>query len=326
MEKEKKLNKDNDNDLNIKNKNNSSKEKNYDFNNKIIHYKEFLLNLEKEFSNNNDKLKKISSLKEQINEISKDLKSLNSLEEQQGINDKQNYSSQIKSINNLSLIVNTLEKNYLKKQKINDKIISKMSRKIKDILIYNKEINYMKNEIEKDKEGKIKFEKKINEIENTIPNFKTELNMNKHKYSKLLEENEKIKKDNFIINEKMYNEIIDNGNKIKILEERKERLIKVKNEQIDNLNKKEKIKEMEKILDKLKKEKEIIEEDNAEYEKIINDFMTHLNLNYINLINLRDQFETLNQNEIKIQDYILNKKEQCEIVEKQMENILNKYY
>ena len=181
MEKEKKLNiKDNDNDLNIKNKINSSKEDS-DFNNKIIHYKKFLLNLEKEFSNNNDKLKKISSLKEQINEISKDLKSLNSLEEQQGINDKQNYSSQIKSINNLSLIVNTLEKNYLKKQKINDKIISKMSRKIKDILIYNKEINYMKNEIEKDKKGKIKFEKKINEIENTIPDFKTELNMNKHK-------------------------------------------------------------------------------------------------------------------------------------------------
>ena len=30
-----------------------------DFNNRIIHYKEFLLNLEKEFSNNNDKLKKI---------------------------------------------------------------------------------------------------------------------------------------------------------------------------------------------------------------------------------------------------------------------------
>ena len=35
---------------------------NSEFNNKIIHYKEFLLNLEKEFACNNDKLKKISSI------------------------------------------------------------------------------------------------------------------------------------------------------------------------------------------------------------------------------------------------------------------------
>ena len=41
-------------------------ENNSDFNNKIIHYKEFLLNLEKEFANNNDKLKKISSLKTKL--------------------------------------------------------------------------------------------------------------------------------------------------------------------------------------------------------------------------------------------------------------------
>ena len=111
---------------------------NSEFNNQIFHYKEFLLNLEKEFASNNDKLKKISSLKDQINEISNSIKELNSLEIQNGINDSSNYSSQTKSINNLSLIISTLEKNFLKKQKINDKIISKMSRKIKDTLIYNK--------------------------------------------------------------------------------------------------------------------------------------------------------------------------------------------
>ena len=137
--------------LDISNNNNNNSFNNVnnetDFNNKIIHYKEFLLNLEKEFSNNNDKLKKLSSLKDQINEISEDIKTLNSLEEQAGTNNKNNYSSQKKSVNNLSLIVCTLEKNYLKKQKINDKIISKMSRKIKDILIYNKEITNMKKEI-----------------------------------------------------------------------------------------------------------------------------------------------------------------------------------
>jgi hypothetical protein len=142
------------------NNNDNNANNNSDFNEKIIHYKEFLLNLEKEFAKNNDKLKKISSLKDQINEISKDIKSLNELEEKQGINDKSNYSSQNKSINNLSLIVSKLEYNYLKKQKINDKIISKMSRKIKDILIYNKEINFMKKEIENHKNEKKQMEKR----------------------------------------------------------------------------------------------------------------------------------------------------------------------
>ena len=299
---------------------------NSEFNNKIIHYKEFLLNLEKEFANNNDKLKKISSLKDQINEISEDIKILNSLEEQQGINDKSKYSSQNKSINNLSLIVNTLEKNYLKKQKINDKIISKMSRKIKDILIYNKEINYIKNELDKDKKEKIKIEKTIKDTNKSIPSLTTDLNMNKHKYSVLLEEDQKIKKQNFIMNEKMYNDIIDYGNKIKILEERKEKLKKVKEEQISNLQKKDKIKEMENIIKKLKIEKDKCDEENNEYEKLINDFLTYLNLNYINAINLKEQIEPINQNEIKIENYILNKKEHTQIMEQQIENIINKYY
>ena len=317
--------KDIDHDIN-NNINNFNNENNSEFNNKIIHYKEFLLNLEKEFANNNDKLKKISSLKDQINEISQDINSLNSLEEQQGINDKSNYSSQKKSISNLSLIVSTLEKNYLKKQKINDKIISKLSRKIKDILINNKEINYMKKEKEKNKDEKNKIEKKIDETKNIIPSMKTELNMNKHKYSQLLEENQKIKKNNFILNEKMYNEIIEYGNQIKILEERKEKLKKVKEEQIENLNKKEKIKEMEKILNKLKVDKNIADSENKEYEILINDFETHLNLNYINLINLKEQIEPINKNEINIENYIKNKNSQCQIIEQQIEKIMNKYY
>lgn len=317
--------KDIDHDIN-NNINNFNNENNSEFNNKIIHYKEFLLNLEKEFANNNDKLKKISSLKDQINEISQDINSLNSLEEQQGINDKSNYSSQKKSISNLSLIVSTLEKNYLKKQKINDKIISKLSRKIKDILINNKEINYMKKEKEKNKDEKNKIEKKIDETKNMIPSMKTELNMNKHKYSQLLEENQKIKKNNFILNEKMYNEIIEYGNQIKILEERKEKLKKVKEEQIENLNKKEKIKEMEKILNKLKVDKNIADSENKEYEILINDFETHLNLNYINLINLKEQIEPINKNEINIENYIKNKNSQCQIIEQQIEKIMNKYY
>ena len=297
-----------------------------DFNNRIIHYKEFLLNLEKEFASNNDKLKKISSLKDQINEISEDIKTLNSLEEQAGINNKNNYSSQKKSINNLSLIVDTLEKNYLKKQKINDKIISKMSRKIKDILIYNKEITNMKKEIEEDKKQKTKIEKNINDINRIMPSIRTELNLNKHKYSELLEAHQKEKKKNLKLNEKMYNDIIQYGNEIKMLEERKEKLRKFKEEQISNLDKKEKIKDMEKVIKELKIKKDEADNENNEYKKLINDFVTHINLNYINLINLKEQIPQINQNENKIQNYLSNKKAQCQTIEQQIENIMTKYY
>ena len=124
----------------------------------------------------------------------------------------------------------------------------------------------------------------------------------------------------------MYNDIIDYGNKIKILEERKEKLKKVKEEQISNLQKKDKIKEMENIIKKLKIEKDKCDEENNEYEKLINDFLTYLNLNYINVINLKEQIEPINQNEIKIENYILNKKEHTQIMEQQIENIINKYY
>ena len=307
--------------------NNSPEEINKsDFNNKIFHYKEFLLNLEKEFSSNNDKLKKISTLKDQINEISNNIKELNNLEIQNGINNPSNYSSQTKSINNLSLIVSTLEKNFLKKQKINDKIISKMSRKIKDTLLYNKEIKSIKEQIEFDKKEKIDLNKTISESNLAIPSLKTDLNLNKHKYSKLLEEYQKVEKDNFIRNEKMYGEIIEYGNKVRILEERKEKLRKFKEEQIQNMEKMKKIEELEKILNKEKKEKEIADKENNEYEKLINDFVTHLNLNYINLMNLKEQINPINQNEIKMEKYILNKNNQSKIVEQQIENIINKYY
>ena len=308
-------------DLKPNNKDNFS-----EFNEKIFHYKEFLLNLEKEFASNNDKLKKISALKEQINEISNNIKELNSLEIQNGINNPFNYSSQTNSINNLSLIVSTIEKNFLKKQKIIDKIITKMSKKIKDTLIYNKEIISYKEELEKDKKEKIILSKKIKEAKNAIPSLKTDLNLNKHKYSKVLEDFQKAEKDNFIRNEKMYGEIIEYGNKVKILEERKEKLRKFKEEQIQNLEKEKKIEEMEKILNKLKKEKEGVDEEANEYEKLINDFETHLNLNFINLLNLKEQIAPINQNEINMETYILNKNNQCQNVEQQIENIINKYY
>ena len=306
--------------------NNIEENNNSDFNNKIFHYKEFLLNLEKEFESNNDKLKKILSLKEQINEISNSIKELNSIEMQNGINNPSNYSSQTKSINNLSLIVSTLEKNFLKKQKINDKIISKMSRKIKDTLLYNKEIISMKEQIAFDKKEKIDINNKINESNMDIPKLKTDLNLNKHKYSKLLEEYQKVEKDNFIKNEKMYGEIIEYGNKVRNLEERKEKLRKFKEEQIQNKEKKKKIEELEKILDKIKIEKEIADKENNEYAKLINDFETHINLNYINLMNLKDKINPINQNEINMEKYILNKNNQCKIVEQQIDNIINKYY
>ena len=299
---------------------------NSEFNNQIFHYKEFLLNLEKEFADNNDKLKKISTLKEQINEISNNIKELNSLEIKNGINNQSNYSSQTKSINNLSLIISTLEKNFLKKQKINDKIITKMSRKIKEALLYNKEIVSLKEQISKDKEEKISLSKTIKESNLAIPSIKTELNLNKHKYSQLLEEYQKVEKDNFIRNEKMYGEIIEYGNKVRILEERKEKLKKFKEEEIYKKEKEKKIEEMKKILDKLKKEKEVAEKENNEYEKLINDFETHLNLNLINLTNLKEQIEPINQNEIKMEKYILNKNNQSQIIEQQIENIINKYY
>jgi len=306
--------------------NNIEENNNSDFNNKIFHYKEFLLNLEKEFESNNDKLKKILSLKEQINEISNSIKELNSIEMQNGINNPSNYSSQTKSINNLSLIVSTLEKNFLKKQKINDKIISKMSRKIKDTLLYNKEIISMKEQIAFDKKEKIDINNKINELNMDIPKLKTDLNLNKHKYSKLLEEYQKVEKDNFIKNEKMYGEIIEYGNKVRNLEERKEKLRKFKEEQIQNKEKKKKIEELEKILDKIKIEKEIADKENNEYAQLINDFETHINLNYINLMNLKDKINPINQNEINMEKYILNKNNQCKIVEQQIDNIINKYY
>ena len=290
--------------------NNIDENNSSEFNNKIFHYKEFLLNLEKEFENNNDKLKKILTLKEQINEISNSIKELNSIEMQNGINNPSNYSSQTKSINNLSLIVSTLEKNFLKKQKINDKIISKMSRKIKDTLLYNKEIISMKEQIAFDKKEKIDINNKINESNMTIPTLKTDLNLNKHKYSKLLEEYQKVEKDNFIKNEKMYGEIIEYGNKVRNLEERKEKLRKFKEEQIQNKEKKKKIEELEKRLDKIKNEKEIADKENNEYEKLINDFETHINLNYINLMNLKEKINPINQNEIKMEKYILNKNNQ----------------
>ena len=306
--------------------NNIDENNSSEFNNKIFHYKEFLLNLEKEFESNNDKLKKILTLKEQINEISNSIKELNSIEMQKGINNPSNYSSQTKSINNLSLIVSTLEKNFLKKQKINDKIISKMSRKIKDTLLYNKEIISMKEQIAFDKKEKIDINNKINESNMTIPTLKTDLNLNKHKYSKLLEEYQKVEKDNFIKNEKMYGEIIEYGNKVRNLEERKEKLRKFKEEQIQNKEKKKKIEELEKILYKIKNEKEIADKENNEYEKLINDFETHINLNYINLMNLKEKINPINQNEIKMEKYILNKNNQCKIVEQQIDNIINKYY
>ena len=313
---------------NIDNEFNNNPEEidNSDFNNKIFHYKEFLLNLEKEFSSNNDKLKKISTLKDQINEISNNIKELNTLEIQNGINNPSNYSSQTKSINNLSLILSTLEKNFLKKQKINDKIISKMSRKIKDTLLYNKEIKSIKQQIELDQKEKTDLNKTINESNIAIPSLKTDLNLNKHKYSKLLEEYQKVEKDNFIRNEKLYGEIIEYGNKVRILEERKEKLRKFKEEQIQNMEKMKKIEELEKILNKEKKEKEIADKENNEYEKLINDFVTHLNLNYINLMNLKEQINPINQNEINMEKYILNKNNQSKIVEQQIENIINKYY
>ena len=306
--------------------NNIDENNSSEFNNKIFHYKEFLLNLEKEFESNNDKLKKILTLKEQINEISNSIKELNSIEMQNGINNPSNYSSQTKSINNLSLIVSTLEKNFLKKQKINDKIISKMSRKIKDTLLYNKEIISMKEQIAFDKKEKIDINNKINESNMTIPTLKTDLNLNKHKYSKLLEEYQKVEKDNFIKNEKMYGEIIEYGNKVRNLEERKEKLRKFKEEQIQNKEKKKKIEELEKILDKIKNEKEIADKENNEYDKLINDFETHINLNYINLMNLKEKINPINQNEIKMEKYILNKNNQVKIVEQQIDNIINKYY
>ena len=323
---ENRINENNNYSINSQNNNILDENNNSEFNSKIFHYKEFLLNLEKEFASNNDKLKKILTLKDQINEISNHIKELNSIEIKNGINNPSNYSSQTKSINNLSLIVSTLEKNFLKKQKINDKIISKMSRKIKDTLLYNKEIISMKEQIAFDKKEKIDINNKINESNMDIPKLKTDLNLNKHKYSKLLEEYQKVEKDNFIKNEKMYGEIIEYGNKVRILEEREEKLRKFKEEQIQNKEKMKKIDELEKILDKMKNEKEIADKENNEYEKLINDFETHLNLNYINLMNLKEQINPINQNEINMEKYILNKNNQCKIVEQQIDNIINKYY
>ena len=323
-----------ENDINLKLINNNSnsginyisKDNNSEFNNQIFHFKEFLLNLEKEFASNNDKLKKISTLKTQINEISNSIKELNNLEIQNGINNPSNYSSQTNSINNLSLIVSTLEKNFLKKQKINDKIITKMSRKIKETLIYNKEIKSFKEQISLDKKEQISLNKSINETNITIPSIKTELNLNKAKYSRLLEEYQKVEKDNFIRNEKMYGEIIEYGNKVRILEERKEKLKKFKEKEIDIKEKEKKIEEMEKILNKLRKEKETVEKDNNEYEIFINDFVTHVNLNYINLMNLKEQIGPINQNELNMEKYIKIKNNQCQNIEQQIENIINKYY
>ena len=49
-------------------------------------------------------------------------------------------------------------------------------------------------------------------------------------------------------------------------------------------------------------------------------------MNYINLMNLKEKINPINQNEIKMEKYILNKNNQCKIVEQQIDNIINKYY
>ena len=49
-------------------------------------------------------------------------------------------------------------------------------------------------------------------------------------------------------------------------------------------------------------------------------------MNYINLMNLKEQINPINQNEIKMEKYILNKNNQVKIVEQQIDNIINKYY
>ena len=83
---------------------------------------------------------------------------------------------------------------------------------------------------------------------------------------------------------------------------------------------------MQKILNKLKKEKEIEEKNKNEYEKLINDFTTHVNLNYINLMNLKEQINPINQIELNMEKYIYEKNKKFQIVEQQIQNIINKYY
>ncbi len=201
-----------------------------------------------------------------------------------------------------------------------------MSRKIKDTLIYNKEIISSKEQIENNKKEKTLLNKSIKESKISIPSLKTDLNLNKYKYSKLLEEYQNVEKDNFIKNEKMYGEIIEYGNKVRILEERKDKLKKFKEEEINSKEKVKKIEELQKILNKLKKEKEIEEKNKNEYEKLINDFTTHVNLNYINLMNLKEQINPINQIELNMEKYISEKNKKFQIVEQQIQNIINKYY
>ena len=83
---------------------------------------------------------------------------------------------------------------------------------------------------------------------------------------------------------------------------------------------------MEKVIKELKIKKDEADNENNEYKKLINDFVTHINLNYINLINLKEQIPQMNQNENKIQNYLSNKKSQCQTIEQQIENIMTKYY
>ena len=124
----------------------------------------------------------------------------------------------------------------------------------------------------------------------------------------------------------MYGEIIEYGNKVRILEERKDKLKKFKEEEINSKEKVKKIEELQKILNKLKKEKEIEEKNKNEYEKLINDFTTHMNLNYINLMNLKEQINPINQIELNMEKYISEKNKKFQIVEQQIQNIINKYY
>ena len=100
-----------------------------------------------------------------------------------------------------------------------------------------KEIISSKEQIENNKKEKTLLNKSIKESKISIPSLKTDLNLNKYKYSKLLEEYQNVEKDNFIKNEKMYGEIIEYGNKVRILEERKDKLKKFKEEEINSKEK-----------------------------------------------------------------------------------------
>lgn len=290
-------------------------------NNNIEYYKKFISNLKKESQIIEDKLKKIFILKTQLKDISNDIEFF----KRQG--KEKDYFFQKKSLEELENILNNIENNSKNKKNANDKIYKKFNSKINSIVTTEEEKNLIKTEIIKNSKEKELVEKTINKLkEDDIPFLEDELIKNQQEYSNILTEyknsNDKINKINNKINNQMYNDIIKLSQNISKLETERNELLKLEKKAEEIQKKKEIIDGLNKELTKMKKEKKNADLEIVKCEDMINDIMIHINLNYINMTNLKSQIQSIEKNQNNIQKYYQEKDSNFKIIEKQIDNII----